>query len=101
MPATRPATCGLGGRRHPCSQRPDAAPEVSSGNADDMLANFVLVHGACHGGWCYRYTASELRGRGHVVVTPTLTGVGERFHASSEAIALETHIRDVAGCIEA
>jgi pimeloyl-ACP methyl ester carboxylesterase len=35
------------------------------------------------------------------VVTPTLTGVGDRFHASSEAITLETHIRDVAGCIEA
>jgi pimeloyl-ACP methyl ester carboxylesterase len=52
-------------------------------------------------GWCYRYTANELRGRGHGVVTPTLTGVGERFHASSEAITLETHIRDVVGCIEA
>ena len=65
------------------------------------MANFVLVHGAWHGGWCYRYTASELRRKGHVVVTPTLTGVGERFHASSEAITLETHIRDVIGCIEA
>ena len=54
-----------------------------------------------HGGWCYRDTANELRGRGHVVVTPTLTGVGERSHASSEAITLETHIRDVVGCIEA
>jgi hypothetical protein len=65
------------------------------------MANFVLVHRAWHGGWCYRYTANELRGRGHVVVTPTLTGVGERFHASSKAITLETHIRDVVGCIEA
>ena len=64
------------------------------------MANFVLVHGAWHGGWCYRDTANELRGRGHVVITPTLTGVGERFHASSEAITLETHIRDVIGCIE-
>ncbi len=65
------------------------------------MANFVLVHGAWHGGWCYRDTANELRGRGHVVVKPTLTCVGERFHASSEAITLETHIRDVSGCIEA
>ena len=65
------------------------------------MPNFVLVHGAWHGGWCYRYTANELRGKGHMVVTPTLTGVGERFHASSEAITLETHIRDVIGCIEA
>jgi len=66
-----------------------------------MMPNFVLVHGAWHGGWCYRDTANELRGRGHVVVAPTLTGVGERFYASSEAITLETHIRDVVGCIEA
>ncbi len=65
------------------------------------MPNFVLVHGAWYGGWCYRYTANELRGRGHGVVTPTLAGVGERFHASSEAITLETHIRDVVGCIEA
>ena len=65
------------------------------------MANFVLVHGAWHGGWCYRDTANELRGRGHIVVTPTLTGVGERSHASNEAITLETHIRDVVGCIEA
>jgi pimeloyl-ACP methyl ester carboxylesterase len=65
------------------------------------MPNFVLVHGAWHGGWRYRDTANELRGRGHVVATPTLTGVGERFHASSEAITLETHIRDIVGCIEA
>jgi hypothetical protein len=66
-----------------------------------MQTTSLLVHGAWFGGWCYRHTANELRRRGHVVVTPTLTGVGERFHASSEAITLETHIRDMAGCIEA
>jgi len=65
------------------------------------MPNFVLVHGAWHGGWFYRDTANELRGRGHVVLPPTLTGVGERFHASGEAITLETHSRDVVGCIEA
>jgi pimeloyl-ACP methyl ester carboxylesterase len=58
-----------------------------------------MEHGM--GGWCYRDTAHELRSRGHIVVTPTLTGDGERFHASSQAITLETHIRDVVGCIEA
>lgn len=65
------------------------------------MANFVLAHGAWHGGWCYRDTAKELRGAGHVVATPTYSGVGERFHGSNEAITLETHIRDVIGCIEA
>ncbi|MDN8615956.1 alpha/beta fold hydrolase [Variovorax ginsengisoli] len=64
------------------------------------MANFVLVHGAWHGGWCYRETAAALRAAGHTVFTPTHTGVGERFHQSAENVTLETHIRDVCGCIE-
>ncbi|MGJ7509949.1 alpha/beta fold hydrolase [Variovorax sp. GT1P44] len=64
------------------------------------MANFVLVHGAWHGGWCYRETANALRAAGHTVFTPTHTGVGERFHQSRENVTLETHIRDVCGCIE-
>ena len=65
------------------------------------MGSFVLVHGAWHGGWCYRDTAKALRAMGHDVFTPTHTGVGERAHAVRESITLETHIRDVAGCIEA
>jgi pimeloyl-ACP methyl ester carboxylesterase len=65
------------------------------------MANFVLVHGAWHGGWCYRDTAQALSAMGHVVVRPTHTGVGERAHQASEAITLETHIRDVVGAIVA
>ncbi len=64
------------------------------------MANFVLVHGAWHGGWCWRDTAAALRAAGHNVFTPTHSGVGERFHQSAENITLETHIRDVCGCIE-
>jgi len=64
------------------------------------MANFVLVHGAWHGGWCWRDTAAALRAAGHSVFTPTHTGVGERSHQASEHITLETHIRDVCGCIE-
>ena len=65
------------------------------------MATFVLVHGAWHGGWCYRDTAKALRAAGHDVFTPTHTGVGERAHQGTENVTLETHIRDVLGCIEA
>ena len=65
------------------------------------MANYVLVHGAWHGGWCYRDTAAALRKAGHRVLTPTHTGVGQRAHLNAENITLETHIRDVLGCIEA
>lgn len=65
------------------------------------MATIVLVHGAWHGGWCYRDTAKALRAKGHDVFTPTHTGVGSQYHLSAEAITLETHVRDVLGCIEA
>src|SRR5262245_607680 len=56
---------------------------------------FVLVHGAWHGGWCWRRVADRLRGGGHVVFTPTLTGLGERAHLLRAGIGLDTHISDV------
>ncbi|MCP3712430.1 alpha/beta hydrolase [Paraburkholderia sp. CNPSo 3274] len=64
-------------------------------------ATFVLLHGAWHGGWCYRDTAQVLRAAGHNVYTPTLTGLGERAHLNNQNITLETHIRDVCGVLEA
>ena len=65
------------------------------------MTTFLLVHGAWHGGWCYRETARELRAAGHDVFTPTLTGLGERAHLASDAITLETHIEDVCAVIRA
>lgn len=56
---------------------------------------FVPVHGAWHGGWCWSGVADILRQHGHRVTTPTQTGVGERSHLLSEAIALETFRRDI------
>lgn len=63
------------------------------------MAIFVLVHGACVGGWCWRWVAPELRAAGHEVYTPTLTGLGERVHLASPEIDLETHIEDVVGML--
>jgi len=60
-----------------------------------MSYRFVLVHGAWHGGWCWQRVADRLRGAGHVVFTPTLTGLGERSHLLQAGIDLTTHITDV------
>jgi hypothetical protein len=49
---------------------------------------FVLVHGAWHGGWCWRRVSDLLEQQGHKVFTPTLTGVGERSHLMSKDINL-------------
>jgi pimeloyl-ACP methyl ester carboxylesterase len=64
-----------------------------------MRHTIVLVHGAWHGGWCYRRVADLLRGRGHRVYTPTLTGLGERSHLLTRSIDLSTHIADIANMI--
>jgi pimeloyl-ACP methyl ester carboxylesterase len=64
------------------------------------MANFVLVHGAWHGGWVWRHVVQGLAGAGHRVHAVTLTGLGERAHLLSPAITLETHITDVVNAIE-
>jgi pimeloyl-ACP methyl ester carboxylesterase len=65
------------------------------------MADFVLVHGAWHGAWCWRRIVDALQAQGHRAFAVTLTGVGDRAHLMSPLITLETHIADVANTIEA
>jgi pimeloyl-ACP methyl ester carboxylesterase len=59
------------------------------------MTTFVLVHGAGHGGWCWGRVAPLLRAAGHEVVTPTLTGLGERVHLLDGRVDLELHVTDI------
>ena len=61
---------------------------------------FVLVHGAWHGGWCWRRVADLLEKQGHKVFTPTLTGLGERSHLLRAGIDVSTHVTDVVNVIK-
>ena len=63
-------------------------------------ATFVLVHGAWHGGWCWRRVADRLAAAGQRVFCPTLTGLGARAHLLTGGVNLDTHIADVAGLLE-
>ena len=65
------------------------------------MNTFVLVHGAWHGGWCWRRVYEQLTNQGHQVFTPTLTGLGERAHLLTRQINLDTHITDVISLLEA
>ena len=56
---------------------------------------FVLIHGAWHGGWCWRRVADLLEKQGHKVFAPTLTGLCERSHLLTPAVDLDTHILDI------
>lgn len=64
------------------------------------MSTYVLVHGAWHGGWCWRRVADRLRAAGHDVFTPTLTGLADRSHLLSPQITLQTHILDIANLLE-
>ncbi len=77
---------------------PLAALPIPKNNV--KATTFVLVHGAWHGGWCWRRVADGLIAKGHYVVAPTLSGVGERSHLPPEIINLTTQVNDIVGEIK-
>ena len=64
------------------------------------MTTYVLVHGAWHGGWCWRRVAPLLRAAGHEVHTPSLTGLGERSHLLTRETGLTTHVTDLVRLME-
>ena len=64
------------------------------------MTTFVLVHGAWHGGWCWREVAGRLQSAGHRVFAPTLTGLADRSHLLTRETGLETHILDIVNLLE-
>lgn len=73
-------------------------PGIAS--ATHASRTFVLVHGAWHGGWCWRRVADVLVARGHRVFAPSLTGVGDRAHLFSKDISLQTHVDDILSVVD-
>ena len=59
----------------------------------------MLVHGAWHGGWCWRRVADRLERKGHKVYAPSLTGLGDRSHLIATRPTVTTHIDDIANII--
>src|SRR4029077_6136290 len=80
----------------------ECKPEEQQGRSTiaKRTAYFALVHGGWCGGWIWRYVAPALRQRGHVVTTPTLTGLGARRHVENRTATLSTHIEDIVAHIE-
>jgi pimeloyl-ACP methyl ester carboxylesterase len=69
-------------------------------SAQPASKTFVLVHGAWHGGWCWRHVSDLLDRKGHKVFAPTMTGLGERSHQLGKDVNLTTHITDISNVIE-
>src|SRR5262245_10696108 len=73
---------------------------IGSAQAQTTAKTFVLVHGAWHGGWCWRRVSDLLEKRGHRVFAPTMTGLGERPHLIDPKINLATHVTDIVNVIK-
>lgn len=64
------------------------------------MANFMLVHGAWHGAWCWEQVVGILQRRGHQVVAPDLPGHGDDPTPPSE-VTLQAYAERVAELLEA
>jgi hypothetical protein len=76
-----------------------AMMQVSSMTQGMKGRTFVLVHPAWHGGWFWKKLVPLLRAKGHVAVTPTLTGLGERSHLARPDIGHGVHVTDVVNAL--
>ena len=72
-----------------------AAWSGAAAQAQAARKTFVLIHGAYHGGWCWRKVVDILEKQGHKVYAPSLTGLADRSHLLSMNLTLETQITDI------
>jgi hypothetical protein len=72
-----------------------AAGIAAPASAQTARKTFVLIHGAYHGGWCWKKVVDLLEKQGHKVYAPSLTGLADRSHLLSMNLTLDTHITDI------
>lgn len=56
------------------------------------MATFILIHGACQGGWCWEKIVPLLTARGHKALAPDLPGSGDDHTTPPAAINLPLYV---------
>jgi len=64
------------------------------------VSTFVLIHGGCHGGWCWYKVVALLEQQGHTVVAPDLPGHGQDETPLS-AVTFATYVDSVCHVVDA
>jgi pimeloyl-ACP methyl ester carboxylesterase len=59
------------------------------------MSTYLLVHGAWHSGQSWERVVPLLTSAGHRVLTPSLTGYGDKVHLLSPEVGLDTHVEDI------
>jgi pimeloyl-ACP methyl ester carboxylesterase len=63
------------------------------------MSTYLLVHGAWHSGECWQRVVPLLESAGHRVLTPSLTGYGDKAHLLGPEVGLDTHVEDIVNLI--
>ena len=66
-----------------------------AGETAGAQATFVVAHGAWSAGWGWKKMHPLMTARGHRLLTPSYTGLGERAHLANAQIDLDTHVTDI------
>ena len=61
---------------------------------------FLLIHGAYHGGWCWRPVTDILESRGHKTYAPSLTGNADRGHLLTQNVNLDVQATDIVNLVK-
>lgn len=65
------------------------------------MTTFVLVPGACHGGWWYRPLVDRLVEHGHTAHALTLAGLGAVEPAMTGPVNLDSHVAEATAVVAA
>ena len=63
------------------------------------MATFILVHGACHGGWCWEKVQPILESHGHKVCAPDLPGLG-KDHTPPANVTLDDNVEKISRLLD-
>jgi len=63
------------------------------------MAIFILVHGACHGGWCWEKVQPILESHGHKVCAPDLPGLG-KDHTPPANVTLADNVEKISRLLD-
>jgi pimeloyl-ACP methyl ester carboxylesterase len=64
------------------------------------MSTFVLIHGGCHGAWCWYKVVPLLEKHGHTVIAPDLPGHG-RDKTPVSAVTLQAYVEKVCHILNA
>jgi len=63
------------------------------------MSTFVLIHGGCHGAWCWYKVVPALEKQGHTVIAPDLPSHG-RDKTPVSAVTLQAYVDAVCSLID-